>query len=152
MSEATFQAHLNELRTVFGLLQTDFETGPKRDLGNWYDQMLDDIYASEDTIEDIINSRNNYDADSIDDSSTVEDDGSVQEEVNYSLEDEDALVDESDSEDLIDEDENIDEGDSEDNSNDDGIESHEDVTANEYIVDNATSTTNKPTIIKIIIH
>lgn len=145
MSEATFKAHLNDLINIFGLLQTDFETGPKGALGDWYDQMLDVIYDSEDTIENVINSRNNYDADSIDDLEIVEVDASSQEEMDLESEDDDELVDESDSEDLDIEDED------DEYFEDEDVESDEDTTANEYIIESNSSKTIKPTIVKIIL-
>ena len=127
-----------DLVKVFGLLQTDFETGPKNALGDWYDQMLDVIYDSEDTIENVINSRNNYDADSIDDFEIVEVDATAQEENDLETEDEDG----PDSEDSY-----IDD----DDMGDEVVEDEEDNSDNEYVIESNTSNTNKPTIIKIFI-
>lgn len=79
-NEATFRQHLRELENVLGLLQGDIETGPADKINSWYDDTLEDIFNYEDAVEDIVNPRQNYDEDSIDDEDVVENTESDEEE------------------------------------------------------------------------
>jgi hypothetical protein len=70
--QATFEKHLEELDTVFGKLSGDFQTGPKNKITEWFDELLDNLYGYEDSIERTINTRLGYDEDSFDDEDVVE--------------------------------------------------------------------------------
>lgn len=106
MSEATFRQHLNELKSVLGNLTGDIETGALGKINDWYDQVLDVILDFEDTAEDIIDTRNGYDGESLDDEDVVEDEDSASEETDEDSEEETEIEDEEADENMeVDEDE-----------------------------------------------
>ena len=106
MSEATFKQHLSELETVLGNLKGHIETGAVNKINDWYDQVLDVILNFEDTTEDVIDARNGYDAESLEDEDVVESTESITDDSEEEeIEAQDLEYEDEDEEDVEDEEE-----------------------------------------------